>query len=321
MTSTDLKTALSSVLENLIQVAAATRVNFNDDPMLLFPDIAESYRAKCPKVMYFSAMKRKVTLGTYSTCDEFIADFDLIISNATSYNPVGDFVHLAALTLKQEAQPHIEALRKKFVPQKPNKTTTLIKIRGPQSAGSGQARSGEKREREGPDMTPTLRPMEVPTVIRSFLQMREKYWHSHQPDPEKESAMEPATVCVSEILARFHLSVQRQPYLTREQTESYRLACENVKEAFNAALAHILLYDSERLAFHKMVFMRKLSLAHQDWADVFGVEHLLRLIMHLPAMMSILAGPEKVGVVEGFLPKLEDLLKFLEINANAFRIE
>ncbi|KAJ4960647.1 hypothetical protein NE237_020557 [Protea cynaroides] len=70
--------------------------------------------------MDLGTIKRKITSGGYSSPVGFVADVRLTFSNAMTYNPPGNDVHVMADTLRKYFEKRWESVEKKLVPVKPS---------------------------------------------------------------------------------------------------------------------------------------------------------------------------------------------------------
>lgn len=100
------------------------------------------YADKIKHPMDFSTMRSKIERHAYRTPDEFIADFELIISNCTSYNARHTMYHKAAIRLRhQTAEILLNAretvLQAAFCPS----TGMVTMTTEPQNGTAGRKRS------------------------------------------------------------------------------------------------------------------------------------------------------------------------------------
>eukprot|EP00759_Apiculatamorpha_spiralis_P029617 PhF_6_TR31753/c0_g1_i1/m.46748 len=298
---------------------------FKLDPVVQYPEIEKHYTQVCPNRMWFDRIRKKAHDRQYTSCEEFINDFQLIISNCKLYNSdETNLYHIAAKKVEERSIPEFRKLREKFTVfptpsasanPPPNSNTAGTT---PQSNDNSKNRilrlrpsaTNEKRERDD-----NLRSLDVPESIRTYLAKRERYFLDtetaggvgvkEETTPTERGDKLVADVSVTEILDSFTEAVRNQNGITREDYEAYRHAAHTIKDAFNAALPKVLLYDRERLDFYAMVYKRGIHSVseYQSWGDLFGVEHLLRLLHHLPAM--IYGVSKDAMIVESFMPKIE----------------
>ena len=100
------------LLQRLMQHPRNNNVfNIPVDPVALnLPD----YCARVPHPMDLGTVKVKLQLGQYSSLQQCAADIALVFSNAMSYNPAGNAIHMAASCLAEEFEVEMIAINEKY---------------------------------------------------------------------------------------------------------------------------------------------------------------------------------------------------------------
>jgi len=125
----------------------------------------------------------------------------------------------------------------------------------------------------------------------------------------------PHRVPVSLILEEFLASRAKKAAGGPVNDKVWREITDGLSAYFESALGQLLLYRFERQQFNT------LTKSHPDkrTSEIYGCEHLLRLFVKLPQLLSQ-AGmePETLQVLQG---KLSEVLKFLHKNCDKFMSE
>lgn len=89
---------------------------------------------------------------------------------------------------------------------------------------------------------------------------------------------------------------------------------QGLEHYFNKALGTILLYPFERLQYESI--LERYRAVHTPVSEIYGAEHLLRLIVKLPILLQDLV-MEK-SELHTLQLKVEDLMRFLVKNEKEF---
>ncbi|KAI9482503.1 MRG-domain-containing protein [Zychaea mexicana] len=99
----------------------------------------------------------------------------------------------------------------------------------------------------------------------------------------------PRTPSVSEILGQYYQHARGR------EDETLQSVIDGVKLYFDKSLGTSLLYNAERKQFEEEV-----QAAHKTPSDVYGIEHLLRLFVNMPTLMSQSnVDPETLSLLKG----------------------
>lgn len=124
----------------------------------------------------------------------------------------------------------------------------------------------------------------------------------------------PSKPTVSEIIKKYRTSLGK---LSSSEDEKYTEFLSGLKIYFNRALGSILLYRFERQQY--LDITKDPATADKDPCDIYGAEHLLRLIVSLPSLIAYTnLDQESIAI---FKDQVENLSKFLEQNQKTFFIK
>ncbi|PVV00120.1 hypothetical protein BB559_000097 [Furculomyces boomerangus] len=238
---------------------------------------------------------------------------------------------------KQLKQAAISATRKKSSPAKAASSSTPISSMGsnPQSLlkklststltprkGPGDNEldlyRGRKRGREGLSekeeevvKKPELR-ISVPNTLKVKLI---DDWE--QITKEKLLVPLPRSPTVSEILDQYkqHYQEGAEKRKNRKHDEIIQEILNGIKLYFDKALGTILLYRFERFQYHKILETHPDS----EMSDIYGAEHLLRLFVQLPVLISQANMDE--DAVMALKEYLNDFLKYIQKNSKVLFAE
>ena len=118
----------------------------------------------------------------------------------------------------------------------------------------------------------------------------------------------PRAPCVREVLQMF---VESNAKRSKEEQRSVEVLVRDLERYFDAALPRILLFSFEQIRHTRM----QLENPSLKPCQIYGSEHLLRLLMKMPALMAQAKVP--VSEAASFASRAQELLKFLEKNENA----
>ncbi|OMJ28201.1 Chromatin modification-related protein eaf3 [Smittium culicis] len=127
----------------------------------------------------------------------------------------------------------------------------------------------------------------------------------------------PRTPTVSQIIDQYnvYLSENAEKRKSRKNEEISKEILVGLKHYFDKALGTILLYRFERYQYQEILQL------HPDskMSDIYGAEHLLRLFVQLPALVSQAnMDDESLIVLKDYL---SDFLKYLQKNISVFFVE
>ncbi|GAM23719.1 hypothetical protein SAMD00019534_068940 [Acytostelium subglobosum LB1] len=114
----------------------------------------------------------------------------------------------------------------------------------------------------------------------------------------------PRNPTVSDILDTF----QQQ----HQHLEHVKQFADGIESYFNKALGVMLLYKFERPQFGEMVKLHP----NKPMSEIYGAEHLLRLFVKLPDLLTLTELEDKTSVV--LSKATEELIKYVEKNASTF---
>lgn len=119
----------------------------------------------------------------------------------------------------------------------------------------------------------------------------------------------PRDPTVSQILQNYQASKPRKP----PHEKIAKQVVDGLRTFFNHALPTILLYRFERPQYEDQV---RRSEGKVEMADIYGAEHLLRLLLKLPSLLAHTQMDE--AQVSSLQKQLADFIKWLQKNDNFF---
>lgn len=131
---------------------------------------------------------------------------------------------------------------------------------------------------------------------------------------QKQLVRIPKKVTVVDILAKYTEHVESSDP-EKSKGGQIQEVCDGIREYFNAMLGSQLLYKFERLQYAEILE------AHKDkqMAELYGVEHLLRLFVRLGPMLS--HTPMDEESVALLLSHIQDFVSYLEASKELFSME
>eukprot|EP00871_Galdieria_phlegrea_P002243 jgi/Galph1/3019/GphlegSOOS_G1697.1 len=129
---------------------------------------------------------------------------------------------------------------------------------------------------------------------------------------EKMSLTLPREYSVSRILEIWLATKNKQSESSKDDIGVEEF-CKGLIEVFDASLGKILLYRYERQQYNRIFHENDTT---QQPSEVYGAEHLLRLFVKLPTLLSQLQIPE-TGLLN-IAQKSYELLRFLQKNSRKF---
>ncbi|OMJ26416.1 Chromatin modification-related protein EAF3 [Smittium culicis] len=127
----------------------------------------------------------------------------------------------------------------------------------------------------------------------------------------------PRTPTVSQIIDQYnvYLTENAEKRKSRKNEEISKEILVGLKHYFDKALGTILLYRFERYQYQEILQLHPES----KMSDIYGAEHLLRLFVQLPALVSQAnMDDESLIVLKDYLG---DFLKYLQKNISVFFVE
>jgi len=115
----------------------------------------------------------------------------------------------------------------------------------------------------------------------------------------------PRSPCVRDVLTMFQDANSKRTKLEQEAVVSL---CHSLEQYFDMALPRILLFSFETIKYKTM----KIDNPAFKPSQMYGGEHLLRLLMKMPSEMN--NAKIASGSAAGFQPRLHELVKFIEKN-------
>jgi mortality factor 4-like protein 1 len=126
----------------------------------------------------------------------------------------------------------------------------------------------------------------------------------------------PPSTTVAEIIRQYLLGVgEATAQRLGHDVPSLRTAATGIQGLFDVALGRMLLYKPERLQYARI--LQRLGRQDARPSDVFGAEHLARLIVTLPQLLAGTAEAMDQRAVDRIQCSATELLHFVEENARS----
>lgn len=173
--------------------------------------------------------------------------------------------------------------------------------------GSGMSRANKRRsELELENEQEYLKKPEIIIIIPDSLKsLLVDDWELVTKDHQLVKI--PAKPNVEDILNKFRRSLGKKSVTDTEILSEF---LTGLKVYFNRCLGNILLYRFERQQYLEITKTPKYK--NQELSKIYGAEHLMRLIVSLPALIAqTTMDQQSVGTLK---EQLEDLLQFLDRN-------
>eukprot|EP00960_Hanusia_phi_P073439 768013-Hanusia_phi.AAC.10 len=144
----------------------------------------------------------------------------------------------------------------------------------------------------------------IPHTLQVHLMKEAEQVHSEKLVPL------PRSPSVKEILVSFVET--NNDSSTSVEAEMLKEMTDGLREYFDKALSMMLLYQQERMQYENI---RKTK-GKIPASEIYGGEHLLRLLVKLPSLLEKANVPEVTA--KNLHPRLVEFLRFMEKNANYF---
>eukprot|EP00906_Rhabdomonas_costata_P010376 RCo014562 len=302
------------------------------------------YRKLISHPMDFSTMRANVRRNAYETLDALREHLVLIFDNSITYNTPASSYGQEAQRLRMIAEQKVsnakvlmEAIEKEQARMDAAAETVLASLSDPYR----DQKLAQLRSRLIKPQNPPIRPSQHHTqpafegarpqpgaaagdstsaagvesgqlaipelLVQHLLKERDEYMFEG-----KTRVRLPKAVTVARILDQFEAKALAHSTIPEEGKAEVREIVSGLRANFSDACIKCLMYPSETTAMREALRLRAGASPDKPWETIFGAEHLLRLVVHLPDKLRVARlAPERLSFV---LRTLNQLLVFLSLN-------